>query len=425
MKKRMSSEYAQVLPMFAMLAFVLMALMGLAVDIGRMYVARAQLGRAVDAAALAGARELPNLTDADAKARAYLAGNVSSPGLVVNVDANGTLQQVGVSAKRPVNTIFMKLFGIGTVDVSNSALAGFGVTPIDAYMTLDATGSMHQGCNGAETTTGGKCPIKEARDAANSFVNVLLGAASNGSTLIGSGAFRGCYNPPRNNTKCIDSSGAGSMITNLTSNASTLSTGISQIHAIGATGQPSGGSGTNICQALKKGYDVLYGPGHHTAANTARYLVILTDGDHVYNASEVNQSSPQSPESPCRPTSPSSSDGDVSPNCRNDTQTQEGKLDTLSYNYAKTLKTTYDVEIYVVGLSICGGIINTSSTCNTSQIGDTGSSNPDSKADHNLLKCIASSTSGTNDHFFETTSAADLPGIFTQIGQQIAFRLVK
>lgn len=417
------SDSAQVLPLFALLVFVIIGLLGLATDIGRLYVARAELGRAVDSAALAGANELPNVTAADTAARDFLNANDPDNSMVITVNPDSANNQVTVAATKNVSTIFMRVLGINSVSVKNDAVAGFGTLPLDAYLTLDATGSMHTGCNAGETNTGGACPIKEARDAATSFVNTLLGTTPNGYTVIGAGAHRGCFDPPRANVKCIDASGSGSMITNLTTNKTSLLNGIGAIRAIGATGQPSGGSGTNICGAFKKGQDVIFGAGSHTASNTLRYLVILSDGDNVYNAGEVNQTSPQSPEAPCRPTSPSTSQSDLSTNCRSDTQPQEAKVDALTQSMANTLK-AQGVEIYVVALSVCGGI-STAPLCNTASIGLSGTSYPDSLADHNLMKCVASSKSGTNDHYFETTSAAALPAIFTQIAQQIAFRLIK
>jgi hypothetical protein len=212
------------------------------------------------------------------------------------------------------------------------------------------------------------------------------------------------------------------MITNLGSNATTVNSGIDNIYAIGGPGQPTGGSGTNVCLGLKKGQDVIYGPGHHTQSNTLRFLILLTDGDNTYNATEAYQASPQSPDSPCQPSSPSTPDGDTGGGCRSDTQTQEGKVDTLAQNLATTLKTTQGIEIYVVGFGSCGS--SSSALCNTAIIGLTGSSYPDSTADRNLLKCIASSTSGTNDHYYATATSGELPGIFTAIAQAIAFRLI-
>ncbi len=421
-------ENAQVLWIFALLAFILIGLMGLATDIGRIYVARAELGRSVDAAALAGAKQLPDIVAADAKARSFITQNEPNANVNVEVYPNVPAQQVEVRAVKTVNTVFLRALGVGSVAVRNQATAGFGVIPVDAYLTIDATGSMHNGCNAAETSTGGVCPIKEAKDGATAFINTLLVTGStNTNTVVGLGAFRGCYNLPRNNTRCVDATAPNSLITNLTSNKTTLTAGVSAIHAIGGPGQDTSGSGTNICQALKKAQDVLFNyGGGHTASNTQRVIVILSDGDNVYNADQVNASSPQSPESPCRPTSPSTNDGDVGTSCLNNTQTQEAKVDLMSHNMATTLKNaTNNVEIFVIAWSVCGGIQSSSTLCNTTGIGSTGTGHPDSTADHRLLKCIASSSPGTNDHYFETATASELPGIFQQIAQQVSFRLIK
>jgi hypothetical protein len=79
--------------------------------------------------------------------------------------------------------------------------------------------------------------------------------------------------------------------------------------------------------------------------------------------------------------------------------------------------------IYVVGFGVCGAEDNqlpTSTYCS-----HIGNADTDTIADQRLLKCIAGSSGGTNDHYFRANTAADLPGIFTQIAQRIAFRLVK
>jgi len=420
----LNSERGQVLPMFVMLLVSFMALAGLAIDAGRVYVARAELTRALDSAALAGVIELPNTTNAQNRATAYMTEN--QPNAVLTFPSSTANNQFRVKGTRTVKMLFMRILGINTVNIKANAAAGFGIVPVDTYLTLDATGSMHTGCNDDETTTGGACPIKEARDAANNFVDILLGTAPpDGLTLIGAGAFRGCYNQPRNNSRCIDATPPGSMITNLTSNATTIHAGIDSIHAIGATGQPSGGSGTNICQALKKAQDVMFGAGYHAEPSTVRSVVILSDGDNVYNATQVYQASPQSPESPCQPTSPSTSQGDVSPNCRSDTQGQEAKVDKLSKDMADTLA-SQGVEIYVVAFGLCSGTPNatvkSSSYCGAITNSNTQS---DSTSDQRLLKCIASSTAGTNDHFYSAPTAADLPDVFEDIANAIAFRLIE
>ena len=91
-------------------------------------------------------------------------------------------QQVGVTATKTINTIFMRMFGIGSVEVSNDALAGFGIVPVDAVMSIDATGSMgaNPPCNASDNNSG--CPIWEAKNAATAFTNTLLPGAN---TLVG------------------------------------------------------------------------------------------------------------------------------------------------------------------------------------------------------------------------------------------------
>jgi hypothetical protein len=407
----------------ALLCVALIGLMGLALDIGRIVIARAELSRALDSAALAGVVELPNVDAAQDRATTYMDDNL--PDSTISFPPTEQEYQFRVQGERSIDLIFMGIFGFGETDIDASAAAGYGIIPVDAMVTLDATGSMHTGCNADETNSGGACPIKEARDAASIFADILLpNTPTSTTTKVASGAFRGCYDPPRDNVKCIS---VDEMIHGLTNDQTTILNGISTIHAVGATGQPTGGSGTNICQALKKAQDTIFGAGSHTESNTLRFVVILSDGDSVYNATQVNQTSPQSPESPCRPTNPSTNDGDVSANCRNDTQTQEAKVDRLSKTQADNMKLA-GVEIYVVAFSVCGGAGAHTGTCpaNPSSIlGQTGSSYPDSLTDHVLLKCVASSKSGTNDHYYETATASDLPGIFTEIARSITYRLTE
>jgi Flp pilus assembly protein TadG len=61
---------AQAMPIVALLLVAFIGLLGLAIDLGRLYIARAELSRAIDAAALAGVIELPDTADAQAKASA-------------------------------------------------------------------------------------------------------------------------------------------------------------------------------------------------------------------------------------------------------------------------------------------------------------------------------------------------------------------
>ena len=88
------------------------------------------------------------------------------------------------------------------------------------------------------------------------------------------------------------------------------------------------------------------------------------------------------------------------------------------------------IEIYVVAFGVCGTEDNTIPTTAANALtpnycGNIGNTSADTVADQRLLKCIAASSAGTNDHYFRANKATDLPAIFSQIAQQIAFRLVK
>jgi hypothetical protein len=437
LKKIHRNDSAQVLPLFVMLLVVLVGMIGVATDMSRVFVARAQLGRSVDAAALAGAKQLPNVTAADTFARAYIAQNEPNTTISVSVYPNVPSQQVGVSATKTVKTIFMKMFGIGTVQVSNDATAGFGVVPVDAVMALDATGSMGASpCNGSQDNSG--CPIFEAKNAATAFTNTLLPAAN---TSLGVLSFRGCFSGSPDagtNGACIPNSGIGAL-------SGTASTVLSKINGISALG----GTGTNVCGGLRKADLVLFGAGSHSASNTVHIIVLLSDGDNLYNnASYVAGSSPGSPTAPCRPVADVSCPTGVAANCNpanadqflstscsapgqgsassgnpgSNSEPHERQLDNFTKTEANSLKAA-NAEVYIVGFGVCGtddGTIASAAYC--SNIGNT---DPDTVADQRLLKCIAGSSAGTNDHYFHAATATDLPAIFTTIAQQIAFRLIQ
>lgn len=400
----MRREQGQVLPIAAFLLVVFLGLVGLAVDVGRLYVAKVELSRAVDAAALAGSLDMPDTAAAQADARAYLTSNLASAS--ATFPAGGS-SEFKVAGSRSLGLIFMRVFGFDSLQIRATATVGFGKVYTDAALLVDATGSMGATpCNGSQNNAG--CPIKEAKDAASQFVNTLLGGAA-GYTKVGYAPFRGCYNPPRTNSSCVP----GSAVIDLTTNASTLQTGINATSAVG-------GNGTNICLAFYQGQQILNGPNRTTSGTVRRALVILSDGDNTYNAAAYGQGQPPSA---CRPaTDPTRSDSDVSSNCL-PAQTRERELDAKALALTDQVK-AQGVEIYVVGFGVCG-TANTSKPNDPGYCNGVGNSDHDNAADRRLLKCVASSTPGTNDHYFEVASASDLPAVFGQIARLIGFRITE
>jgi hypothetical protein len=380
----------------ALLVVALLGMLGLAIDGARLYIARAELSRAVDAAALAGVAELPDTDDAQAAAEAYLTEN--APGASATFPTTTEEFQVRIQGTRTVDMFFMGLFGINDVDVGVTAAAGFGQTPVDTVLTIDATSSMASPCNSSQSNSG--CPIKEAKDAATAFAGTLLnGAGTRQAAVV---PYRGCYKPPRQYDSCVP---AG-WLHDLSSSYGLVS---AKINDIGA----QGGSGTNVCLGLYQTEEVLFGPQSQTSDSALHIAVLLSDGDNNYNSVAFGNGEPPTD---CRPSSPNGSDG--TSGCSN-SASRERQLDTKTLAIADALK-AQGAEVYVVGFGVCGSA--GTSQCNRAMVGGT---HHDDIADRNLLKCIASSSASTNDHYFEVPTASDLPAVFAQIAQSLAFRLVE
>jgi len=394
-------QRGQIIIMVALSVMVMFAVTGLAVDVGRLYVARAELSRAVDSAALSGVLELPDQDAACDKANGYFLEN--EPEGQPDCDATEE-NKLTVTGSKTIDMFFLGVVGIDEQTVSAKAVAGFGNLKIDAYMAIDATGSMGADpCNAPQNNDG--CPIKEAKAAAQDFADILLGSGAAG-IQVGIGPFRGCYNPPRRENNCVP---PGSMVADLTNNDGLINGKISSIQA-------QGGTGTNICLGLLKGEEIMFGPNGQEGSDVRRYLILLSDGDNTYNNDAYGNGEPPTA---CRPTStPQNSDQHVDSACRA-AQTRERQLDTKTKALRDEMK-ALGVEIFVVGFGVCGN-----ANAYSCDLGTIGSAAHDNTADRNLLKCLASSSAGTNDHYYEVETAEDLPAVFQTIAQQIAHRLIE
>ena len=228
-------ERGQVLPLVVFAAVVLIGFAGLAIDLGRVWVAKQQLQRAVDAATLAAGQDLPNSATALSDAQAYAANgtrnplsgwgatagapsitfecNKSGPDYAASgsassclTDSSGdnchpsnssggsnpvlpagatTCNEVRVTESATVTTGLLSLFIPSfTVTASSTAAArGTGLPkPMNVFVILDTTGSMDAGCSAS--VTGISSPDK--LDCAKAGVQSLLQAMPYSST---SGAY--------------------------------------------------------------------------------------------------------------------------------------------------------------------------------------------------------------------------------------------
>jgi Flp pilus assembly protein TadG len=143
-RQRRKNERGSILILCAICLVVLLLFVGLALDFGRAYLTKARLGKAVDAAALTGVRNVAQgTTQVQALAKTAFAMNYGPspvPTVTVTTDANNNTY-VNVSATATINTAFIGLLpAFKTLNVSDT---GQSVRP-PAVVTfvLDRSGSM-------------------------------------------------------------------------------------------------------------------------------------------------------------------------------------------------------------------------------------------------------------------------------------------
>lgn len=154
-------ESGQILPLVVMfLATVLLGITALVVDVGHAMVVKRHLQASVDAAALAGAQQLPDGTLAASVAQTYgpdssvgakngVAGATAATISIGCLASDETCvasepDAVAVTASASVPTSFARVLGIDSIDVhASSTAARTEVTkPLDVALVIDHTGSM-------------------------------------------------------------------------------------------------------------------------------------------------------------------------------------------------------------------------------------------------------------------------------------------
>jgi len=170
-----------VLAITALVALPLTAGIGLSVDATRVMLVRSRLGTAIDAAALAGGRDMAVSAPAQSDgwktevngmfwanfgqnptnpSIGFLGATVTGPTIT---QVNGTTVQVAAQAVVP--TTFMQAIGIPSVTVSAANQAIRAQNGLEIALVLDNTGSMKGD------------PIQAVRTAATELVNILYGHA--------------------------------------------------------------------------------------------------------------------------------------------------------------------------------------------------------------------------------------------------------
>jgi Flp pilus assembly protein TadG len=165
---------------------VLLGMAALVLDLGLGWYAKRQLQASVDAAALAGAQELPSNANAVATAHEYILKNPTR-GVFDLQDTTTTkclstapgcapVNALTVKATAKADTAFARIFGITTMTVGAKATAcqPCGAKPLDIVIVLDRTGSMGQGSGKIENAKAGIMTFLSFLDAGTAQVGLAI-----------------------------------------------------------------------------------------------------------------------------------------------------------------------------------------------------------------------------------------------------------
>ena len=183
---RARDESGQVLVLLVVAIVALLGIAAFVVDLGHAYYVQRSLQASADAAATAGALELPNSSAAIGVARDYSGspGGRNERENVPNVQTTVSTRCLSIAPCAPVNaivvrqsatvrTFFARVVGLDTVTVSARATAcsPCSATPLDIMLVLDRTGSMCQDSNGNEDRS---CTdLNNARNGMRTFLQHL------------------------------------------------------------------------------------------------------------------------------------------------------------------------------------------------------------------------------------------------------------
>ena len=142
----MNHERGQVIVLIAIGMLVMIAVVGLAIDVTLIFKAKQDLQRAIDSAALAAAYKLPDQNEATQTAyeftrlHGYNFDPSTNPLQISFPDYIPPRKVINVSGSTDAKLAFMKIFGFQTIKVSADGIGESA--PLDVYLVLDLSESM-------------------------------------------------------------------------------------------------------------------------------------------------------------------------------------------------------------------------------------------------------------------------------------------
>jgi Putative Flp pilus-assembly TadE/G-like/von Willebrand factor type A domain len=310
--RRLTSESGQALVLCILTLTVLLGCAAVVIDLGHAYYVKRSLQASADAAALAGAQELPSGFSAALKAREYSSsdGNKNERDNIPNVTTDVEVKCVAVAPCRPVNAVyvtestdvemfFAKVLGIDSITVRARAAACSPCSsrPLDIMLVLDRTGSMCQDHNGNSDPD---CTdLENAKEGIRTFLGLLdpgldhvgmavLPPASSSSTR--------CSTPPTNST--YNSTSSVYTVAPLRNDYKSAPGAPlnSSSRLVSTVNCLEGGGVTSYANALEAAQKELETRGRSDAQDV---IVFLSDGAANYGPTYYSSSSPYRRQ-PCR-----------------------------------------------------------------------------------------------------------------------------
>lgn len=394
----------------------MLGMAGLAVDMGNMYLAHTRLQAAVDAGALAGSLQLPYDPDLDkgivAEAVNEMVATNMAEAVVETVTAGSEVRSVVVKAKAPVTLLIMHFAGIADQWVYAHAAAGFN--KLEVVFAIDNSGSMKG------------TPITMVKEASIELTELLIPDGATPDTKVGMVPFRGkvrvgdgvdglpggCRNADGSVNEtglhedfmdeywqlhsyyrdriAMDTCSSIPEIMPLSNDKYDIVNAINEQTATGSA------SGTVIPEGIKWARHVLTEAAPYTEGGDKddfrKIMILLTDGDTEDGECGGTYRAYYRPNNYY--TNAYFRMGDDSSHCENG-----GVLNEQMLVEAQKAKDA-GIEIFAIRF---------------------GSSD---SVDVDLMKQVASSKPGTDDHYFDAPSVYDIPDVFKQIGKQLGWRLL-
>ena len=296
-------ESGQVFAIVAVALVVLLGMTGLVIDLGHAYFVKRALQASADAAATAGATELPDAAAATATAHRYSGSRGGKnerpnvPGVATSVTAKclsrapcNPVNALVVRQSADVKTLFARVLGINSLAVSARATAcsPCSTRPLDVMLVLDRSGSM---CWDHAGRPDPACAdLNNAREGIQTFLRfmdptlVSIGLAVFPPPLSGASA---CSKPP--DYASYDNPSSPYVVVPLSADYAVDGELVASSSLVSTIACVAGGGGTSYATAIDRAQAEL---DAHGRADVQDVVIFVSDGAANYGPAYYGEGSP-------------------------------------------------------------------------------------------------------------------------------------